>query len=295
MKLIITCLIIISTSISNAQSFNQEIIINDQQHLSGKFTVDKLQSEPYANWYEKNHGEYIPDQNFIDSLNRSLSKYTLKVFMGTWCGDSKREVPRLYKVLEESNFPLNRLTAVALELRQPYYKRSPSGEEEGYSIHRVPTIIVLEEGKEVGRIVERPKESIEADLWHIIQGDYEENYPIVSKVSDAFDAMGWEAFGAQRAQMAAQLKDLAKHYMELHTYSRVLYSAGKLNEALEVLKLNQLLFPEEPNIYFNLGFYYWENDQKELAQKYFDQAIAKNPENEEMRGKIELVKEKQKP
>ncbi len=282
-------------TLGQAQSINREIEINAASHLAGKFTHEKITSQPYAEWFTKNHDNYSLQQSVIEQLSTPLSKCTLTLFMGTWCGDSKEEVPRLYRVLEASDFPLDRLTSVALQLEKPYYKQSPGGEEEGLNIHRVPTIIVYKEGKELGRIVEHPRVSIEADLLQIMKGDYKENYYSVSIVSNELKKLGSHAFGKRRKKIARLLKDEVEHYMELHSYSRLLRSKNKNDESLEVLKLNQLLFPKEPHVYFNLGVHYWEAQKFVEAQKQFDLALAAAPKNDEMKGKIKFITENRNP
>jgi len=97
--------------------------------------------------------------------------------MGTWCGDSKREIPRFYKILETANYPIEQLTMVAVDHIEPNYKKSPGGEEKGLSIIKVPTFIFYKDGKEVNRIVESPIESLEKDIAAIISGkNYVPNY-----------------------------------------------------------------------------------------------------------------------
>ena len=69
------------------------------------------------------------------------------------------------------------LEIVALDYRKEKYKQSPTGEEQGLNIKRVPTIIFLKDGKEVNRIVESPLETLEKDMAQIIlKKDYTPNY-----------------------------------------------------------------------------------------------------------------------
>ena len=102
--------------------------------------------------------------------------------MGTWCGDSKQEVPRFYKVLEACEFPEDQLTVIALSSKPYMYKKSPNHEEAGLNIHRVPTFIFYKDRKEVNRIVEHPIETFEKDMLNIVtKNDYKSNYQIVTK------------------------------------------------------------------------------------------------------------------
>lgn len=298
-KSIFICLLLVFATTVSAQSFNQESSRNDHTYLIGKFNKEKLETEPYASWFQSNYDSYVPESAVLAELKEQLSDYTITLFMGTWCGDSKREVPRFYNLLEAADFPMERLTAVALHPGKDKMKQSPGGEEEGLGIHRVPTIIVYKEGQEVGRIVEEPVESFEKDLLNLLEGSYRENYYGVSLAQQALNNMGWEKFGKSRKKLARKLAPYLERYMELHTFSRVLNAAGKTKESYEILQLNQLLFPEEPNVYFNLGVYLWNNYQEEEAEIQFAKALELedrlNHQAEDLSKKIAFIKENRKP
>ena len=84
--------------------------------------------------------------------------------MGTWCGDSRREVPKLYKVLEQVNFNMDNLEMVALDRS----KRTPDNLQKGYNIIRIPTFVFYKNGKEIGRFVEYSRETLERDILKIL-------------------------------------------------------------------------------------------------------------------------------
>jgi len=48
-------------------------------------------------------------------------------------------------------------------------KKDPEGLAAQYDFQRIPTFIVLQDGKEIGRIVERPEVSLEQDLAKILE------------------------------------------------------------------------------------------------------------------------------
>lgn len=142
-------------------------------HLVGAIDKLELQNPPYKTWFEENNSNYEPDNESIKALAKSLSGVQVRVFMGTWCHDSKREVPRLFKVLEASNFDLNELRMVSLNLD----KKTPNGLENGFDIQRTPTFIFMKNGLEIGRIVETPRESLEEDILKIVTGqEYKHSY-----------------------------------------------------------------------------------------------------------------------
>ena len=105
----------------------------------------------------------------VEELKKEKIKtYNIVLVMGTWCEDSHREVPRLFKILEAVDFPDNKLTMIAVNRK----KEAPSGEEGIYNIQKVPTIIVQKYGKEIGRIIESPKTGyLERDLLEILKKD----------------------------------------------------------------------------------------------------------------------------
>ena len=72
--------------------------------------------------------------------------------MGTWCGDSRQEVPKIYKVLDHCNVPESHIQLINLNVHDSVYKQSPSHEEKGLNIHRVPDLLVYEKEKEMGRV-----------------------------------------------------------------------------------------------------------------------------------------------
>ena len=53
--------------------------------------------------------------------------------------------------------------------RENRSKLDPEGLAAKYEFSRIPTFIVEQKGKEIGRIVERPQVTLEADLVNILQ------------------------------------------------------------------------------------------------------------------------------
>lgn len=155
---------------TNKVIVNREVdSTNDGKLLLGTQKKDQLLKAPYSDWYVKEHDEYATDKKTIEELKKEkINSYSLVIFLGTWCGDSHREVPRLMKILEETKFPEKKMTIIAVNRK----KEAPNGEEGLYNIQRVPTIIVKKYGKEIGRIIESPKSGwLEKDLLEIIKKD----------------------------------------------------------------------------------------------------------------------------
>ncbi len=146
---------------------------SQQSMLLGKFSEKDLLKEPYSRWFKPRYENYEPKKSSIKTISKHINDYKITLYMGTWCGDSKRETPRLFKVLEESGFKMKNLTAYAVD----HSKRTPEKTEENVNLHRVPTIIFYKNGKEVNRFVEYSQESIEEDIAKIVSGkEYKNPY-----------------------------------------------------------------------------------------------------------------------
>lgn len=138
--------------------------------LLGKCDPSALKQEPFAAWYYSSWQNYTLDSATCNFIRPLLANKKLKLFMGTWCGDSRREVPRILKMLECCNFPVQDLELIMVSNSDTLYKQSPLHEEQGFNIVRVPTLIIFTNGVESGRIVEFPMVSLEKDLLTILRG-----------------------------------------------------------------------------------------------------------------------------
>jgi thiol-disulfide isomerase/thioredoxin len=144
-----------------------------QGMLIGKFTIEDLQEAPYESWFKSEYDNFKPSAEAMETIKNNISDYEIMVFMGTWCGDSKREVPKLLKILEEAGYDLSNLTMVGVSRS----KTTPQKLEEGWDLNRVPSIIFIKDGKEINRFVEYPRETIEEDIAKIVSGQgYKHSY-----------------------------------------------------------------------------------------------------------------------
>ncbi len=177
---------------SFSQTINKEVIDNrGKAKLLGIINKEGLKKTSYNEWFSKNHDDYLVNKKVVKKFKDSLKNYKIKVFLGTWCGDSKREVPRFYKILEVANFPEKQLQVIAVDKTPETYKQSPTGEEKGLNIHRVPTFIFFKDGKEINRIVESPNETLERDMLTIVtENKYTSNYRVVSYLNNLIQNKG---------------------------------------------------------------------------------------------------------
>jgi len=145
--------------------------------LLGKCTRERLAQSPFDVWYTKNFEAYTVDSLTANQLKPLLKNKQFLLFMGTWCGDSRREVPRMYKILDYCQVKRSQIQLITLNNSDTAYKQSPGHEERGLNIRRVPTLLIYENHREVGRVVESPVTSLEKDLLAIVTGQpYEHRY-----------------------------------------------------------------------------------------------------------------------
>ena len=100
-------------------------------------------------------------------LKPLLEGVEIVIFLGTWCIDSQRQVPKFVKILEESGYPTEEIHVVYMTRD----KATPQKYEEGLDITNVPTFIFYRNGKEMNRIVEFPIEDLESDMLKILKGE----------------------------------------------------------------------------------------------------------------------------
>lgn len=129
-----------------------------EEVLRGKVRPSALPSitESWATDYDA----YEPAPDDLQTLATLRGPADLDVYFGSWCGDSRRELPRLAKILDRASLPGLRVRYFALDRT----KTKPARLARRGSIERVPTIVLRVEGREIGRIVESPRTTLEHDL-----------------------------------------------------------------------------------------------------------------------------------
>ncbi|WP_438989762.1 thioredoxin family protein [Polaribacter sp.] len=164
-----------SVALISCSSVQQKITAtkNKSGDLVGFANKESFLQAPYNTWFTKNFDNYKPDEATISALKKELKDVKIKGFMGTWCGDSKRETPRFYKILELAGFNFKNLDLVTVNRS----KKTPDNLQEGLNIKRVPTFIFYKEGKEIGRYVEYARKNLETDILKIVtEQPYKHSY-----------------------------------------------------------------------------------------------------------------------
>jgi len=293
-KLFVLLIMMLSYTIGMTQSLNQEVIDDrGRAKLLGLIDKDGLSKPAYAEWFNKNYKDYDVNTKVVKKIKDSLQQYTIKVFLGTWCGDSKREVPIFYNILESANFPEDQLQVYALDNEAETYKRGPNGEEIGMYIHRVPTFIFYKDDKEVNRIVERPKSTLERDILAITTTDrYSANYPGANYMQTLLTEKSVDSVKQNEKKLLPWLAEVVKGSRELNTLGYIFLRSNQFEKAHYIFSLNTKLFPYSSRVFDSLGEAHFLNMNYSEALKNYYKVLSINPEDENAKEMITEIESK---
>lgn len=165
--LMLLCIFMILNSAAIcAQETGKVNYFDPQTWLLGEFNYSSLLNEPHDLWFDKEFDNYtIDDEAFIKLGNIDLDSIDITIVMGTWCPDSRREVPRFMKIIESLTYNKDRIKFIGVDT----YKEAPIHNYDSLNIERVPTFIFYYNNKiELGRIIEYPAASLERDMIGIL-------------------------------------------------------------------------------------------------------------------------------
>lgn len=125
----------------------------NEKTYKGIISQEVLLADTSFKWYAENLKGYNPNKAAIEGLQKNRDSIQLLVFMGTWCEDSHVIIPKFYSLLEAAAFSKDKVTLIGVDRS----KVTLSHLAEALNIKSVPTIILLKNGKELGRVVEYGK------------------------------------------------------------------------------------------------------------------------------------------
>jgi hypothetical protein len=99
-------------------------------------------------------------------LGRALAGTRLELYLGTWCDDSREQVPRLWATLDAAGFAYGEDAWRQVCVDET--KTEPADAVTARGIEFVPTLVVWRGERELGRVVETPVEGWAADLLGLL-------------------------------------------------------------------------------------------------------------------------------
>lgn len=159
MKNVLKFFLLISLVLIPSLGFSQN------PHIVGKTTSQEVREQHGVfDIYTKRYSPHTPSVTYLSEIKDSVQIYVL---FGTWCHDSKKQVPAFIKTLEEANNPLIKVEYIALTKS----KTDPEDEYKRWGLKLTPTFVIYRNGIELGRIIEEPKAKLEQDLVTILQSE----------------------------------------------------------------------------------------------------------------------------
>ena len=145
-----------------AGSLGGGVYIPTPAPLIGHVTRDAL--ENYETWKTLRAEDYTPDAAAVQAIASRWQGVRVLVIVGTWCKDSKRDLPRFFKIADLGKLRLDGVTLIAVDRT----KKDKEGLTETHKIDRVPTFVFFRGDTEIGRVIEKPTTTLEADIAAIL-------------------------------------------------------------------------------------------------------------------------------
>jgi hypothetical protein len=123
-----------------------------------------LQWGEFAPFYKTEYSLYNIDKKDLNIISNNCKNISITIVLATWCHDSKEQVPRFLKILDETGFKEKNLTLIGVD-RQKLAGNIKIGD---LYVERVPTFIFYRDNQEIGRIIETPQKSLEEDFIDIL-------------------------------------------------------------------------------------------------------------------------------
>lgn len=149
------------TSCANSPAEHQHKNTATKKFATGDISTEAIKADKK---FLAHHSSDISEEDL--ELIKSISQpITITTYFGLWCHDSKREVPQLLDLLKAANNPNITHQLIALDIQ----KKEPKNRQELDNIKFTPTIIIKKDDKEIGRIVEKPKNSLAVDITSFLE------------------------------------------------------------------------------------------------------------------------------
>ncbi|MCK9450646.1 MAG: thioredoxin family protein [Bacteroidales bacterium] len=166
-KMLLLFIFIAMNGAANAQEINQYIMdtVRDREVLIDFVNREGLQTGEFAEYYSQEYDNYEVNQEITNQLKTKIEGLEIVVVLASWCIDSKIQVPRFLKLLDAIGFSEEQLMMIGVDSQ----KKARDLDIDIYEVERVPTFIFYRNSKTIGRIVENPTKSLEADMLKIVR------------------------------------------------------------------------------------------------------------------------------
>jgi thiol-disulfide isomerase/thioredoxin len=167
MKTVVTFVLLFLSMTPFAQNLNRRMTDKkaESEILIGLCNKQGLLESPFSEWFNTEYNNYVLSGREPIELKEYAEKLKVTIVFGTWCSDSRREVPRFFKLADKMGLSQANIKLIAVDSQKTVGDLDISG----LKVEKTPTFIFFNGDKEIGRIEESPNVNIETDLLKIIQ------------------------------------------------------------------------------------------------------------------------------
>ena len=138
---------------------------NGEKILKGIISRDILANDSSFKWYKQNLKSYPAGKETAVTFGKHKDSIQLVIFLVTWCEDSHDIIQKLFPFLDAAGFSNDHVTLIGVDRN----KKTISHLTDAFNIINVPSVIVMKEGKELGRVVEYGRYGmVEKELAEIV-------------------------------------------------------------------------------------------------------------------------------
>ncbi len=155
-KILIISIITVMTFTNTKAQTPYTNSINDRNEtvLNGIITKYAIaNNDIFKTWYNTSRATYKPDSAVLSAMQAARDNVQFVIFGGTWCEDTQNILPKFFKLQEQSGIDDSSISFYGVDRA----KKTLGNINNAFKITNVPTIIVMKDGKEIGRVVEYGK------------------------------------------------------------------------------------------------------------------------------------------
>ena len=162
-------LLSISITATAQNQFESTIDKNGSKVFKGIIAPELVQTDTSFKWFAENQKGYTSNSLALSALKQHGDSIQIIAFMGTWCEDSHVIIPKFFSLMDAAGFSKERLTLIGVDRS----KKTLSHLAEALDVKNVPTLMVMKNGKEIGRVVEYGKYGMwDKELGDIINSGF---------------------------------------------------------------------------------------------------------------------------
>ncbi|OMP75060.1 hypothetical protein BW716_32175 [[Flexibacter] sp. ATCC 35208] len=150
--------LLLATTLSYAQSTAS----NGRKVLKGKIEMKTLMNDSSFAWFYAGVNKYQPNENMLNYIKDNRGKFTVVAIIGTWDDESRRLLPALYKIMILAGSPDEQIHTYGAD------EKLQTGTQAGYQTKKLPTFIIVRDGKELGRVSTDLQDTLEGDIARIL-------------------------------------------------------------------------------------------------------------------------------